>query len=91
MTTIIDTRQEIKPLILSQFQDYTMHDVDEELKTWSAKDLKGFMCLISIKPKTKEVNIEVLRKAYQYAIGLIDLNMLTATLDRYNIWSGSIK
>ena len=68
-----------------------MQDVDEELKTWSAKDLKGFMWLISIKPKSKEVNIEVLRKAYQYAIGLIDLNMLKATLDGYNIWSGSIK
>ena len=91
MTTIIDTRQEIKPLILSHFQDYTMHDVEEELKEWSAKDLKGFMWEMSLKPKTKEVNIEVLRKAYQYAIGLIDFNMLTATLDRYNIWSGSIK
>lgn len=91
MTTIIDTRQEIKPLILSHFQEYTMHNFEEELKNWSAKDLKGFMWKICLKPKTKEVNIDVLRKAYQYATGLIDFNMLKATLDKYNIWSGSIK
>ena len=90
----IDLRQDVKEVIFTAFpkESYDKFNALEEIKQWSAKDLKELMVKLCIPSKnTKAVNIDIISDCIRYANGVIDYDKLIKSCEFYKLHTGSIK
>ena len=68
------TELEVKALIDKQFplDKYTTFDACDEIKTWSAKDLKEFLSQLKQEKYNKDIAVFVITKFILYSRGVIE-------------------